>query len=312
MTEALPPEDPPACVDWALVATIKAPQDQVLAFLAHHLDLGAAAITLCFDDPDDPAIAAVQDIPRVSVLRCTPDYWARVGNGIRPDRHQNRQARNALRAWRLCPLPWIGHIDVDEFLLPDRPMGEILASAPAHHPMVRLEPFEAMHDPSLPDDIFTARLFRGPLKGPRAFLRDIIFGRYAAAMPNGMLSHSVGKAFFRTGVPGFTPRLHGGSMNGVRMDGPPMDRRVKLLHFHAQDRAKWTAALPFRLARGAYQKNEALLQALSGATPDKIDAFYTATQMLTPEMAEILWQEGRLVEVNLDLRRKVADLLAQS
>ena len=296
------------CDAWALVATVKAPQDQVLAFLAHHLGLGAARIWLYFDDPADPAFDLVSRIPRVTALRCDDAHWART-NG-RPERHQNRQARNALRSYRACAEPWLGHIDVDEFLLPDRPMGEILAATPPRQPMLRMEPFEALHDPTLPDDIFTARAFRGPLKARFAFLHAPLFGRFAPALQDGMLSHVVGKAFFRTGIAGLTPRLHGANLNGQRLPGPPVDPRVKLLHFHAQDRAAWERALPFRLDRGAYQKREGLRAALSGAPPEEIDAFYRETQMLTPEKADMLRSEGRLVEVSLGLRAKVQALLA--
>ena len=38
---------------WAVVATVKAPQDKVLACVAHHLSIGAAQVFLYFDDPDD-------------------------------------------------------------------------------------------------------------------------------------------------------------------------------------------------------------------------------------------------------------------
>ncbi|MCB6177688.1 glycosyltransferase family 2 protein [Rhodobacter sp. Har01] len=295
--------------DWALVATVKAPQEQVLAFIAHHLDLGAARIWVYFDDPDDPAFATVSRIRGVTAIRCTAQHWAQ-GNG-RPERHQNRQARNAARTYRLCELPWLGHIDVDEFLLPDRPMGEILAALPAPQSMLRVEPFEALHDPALPDDIFTARAFRGPLKQRFAFLHGPIFGRFAPMLTDGMLSHVVGKVFFRTGIKGLTPRLHGASRNGERVPGLPVDPRVKLLHFHAQDRAAWIAALPFRLQRGAYQKRDAMRAALAGASPEEVEAFYRETQMLSAEKAAMLRSEGRLVEVDLSLRRKVVQMLAR-
>lgn len=294
--------------DWALVATVKAPEEQVLAFVAHHLDLGAGRVWLYFDNPDDPAFATASRIPRVTAIRCTPDHWARTKGP--PERHQNRQARNALRTYRMCDQAWLGHVDIDEFLLPDRPMGEILDSVPPDRVMLRMEPFEALHDPAMPDDIFTARAFRGPLKRHFRFLHEPVFGRFAPLLSDGMLSHSVGKCFFRTGL-GLTPRLHGASLNEQRLPGPPIDPRVKLLHFHAQDRATWLAALPFRLNRGAYQKREQMKAALTDASAEELAAFYEETQMLTAEKADMLRSEGRLVEVNLRLRQKVSDLLAR-
>lgn len=293
-------------MEWGLVSTVKAPPEKVLAFIAHHLSLGAARIWLYFDDPEDPAYDLVADLPQVTPVRCDDTRWATAGN--RPDRHQNRQSRNAQAAYRACRLPWLGHIDVDEFLWPSRPVSEILADYPADQPTLRMEPYEAMHDPSLPDDIFTARAFRGPLKARFAHLRTPVLGSYAAVLPEGHLSHTNGKSFFRTGVPGLSPRLHGAFMNKERLPGPPFDRRLRLLHFHAQDRDAWLAALPFRLTRGAYQYHPELQDLLSNAGPEEIAFFYDRTQILTPDLADILRGESRLIEARLRLRDLVAAL----
>lgn len=297
-------------VGWAIVCTVKAPEDQVLAFIAHHLSLGCAQITICFDDPEDPAFAAVSRLPQVTALRCDAAHWARWNT--RPERHQNRQSRNALRAYRLCRQPWIAHIDVDEFLWPDLPVAEILDGVPGEQIMVRAEPFEALHDPGLADDIFTAGQFRAPTKAPHAALRRAVFGPLAEVLTEGVLSHSAGKAFFRTGIAGLVPRIHGGSLHGQRLPGPRFDPRLKLLHFHAQERARWLEALPFRLQRGAYQYRPELHAHLGAATPAEIAAFYDATQRATAEQAALLAAEGRLVRAELHLRRKVAALLAQT
>ncbi|NJM83295.1 MAG: glycosyltransferase family 2 protein, partial [Tabrizicola sp.] len=172
-------------VDWGIVSTVRASEDKVMAFVAHHLSLGAARIWLYFDDPDDPAFAAVAALPRVTATLCNSDYWQT--NGGRHERHQNRQSRNAKRAQRVCMLPWIAHIDVDEFLWPTRPIGTLLAEQPDKVMIVRMEPFEAMHDPDLPDDIYTARQFRGALNDTDIALRPAVLGLYRAVMPAGML-----------------------------------------------------------------------------------------------------------------------------
>lgn len=294
---------------WGLVATVKAPLPQIEAFLAHHLDLGAARITLFFDAPDDPALAVLREEAAlravVKLVGCDAEYWAR--HGTRPERHQNRQARNCLRCYRASDLDWLGHIDIDEFLLPSAPVSEILASAPPDQVMLRAEPFEAMHDAALEDDIFTARHFRGAFRQPNHHhLRPAILGPYAALLPLGLLSHSAGKAFFRTGIRGLQPRLHGAFLDGERLPGPDFDPRLRLLHFHAQNRAAWLAALPFRLTRGAYQYHPELQAHLATASPEELATFYEATQCLNPEKAALLAKEGRLVAAKLDLRAKRA------
>lgn len=291
-------------VDWGLVATVKAPPEKLLAFVAWHLDLGATRLWLFFDDPADPAHDLVAAHPQITAIRCDDDHWARLKS--RPDRHQNRQSKNAQAAYKGCRLPWIGHIDVDEFLWPAAPVGEILATLPPDQATLRMEPHEAMHDPALPDDIYTARAFRGPLKPRHAHLRVPVLGGYAKVLPEGHLSHTNGKSFFRTGIPGLSPRLHGAFHNGERLPGPPFDPRLRLLHFHAQDRAAWEKALPFRLSRGAYQYHPDLQALLSAAGPEETAYFYQRTQTLTPDAAAMLRSEGRLIEADLTLRARVA------
>ncbi len=293
---------------WGICATVKAPVEQVLAFVAHHLSLGAAEITLCLDDPEDPAFPLLADLPDVTPIRCDGEWWAGFGQD-RPDKHQVRQLRNINRILRHTALPWIAHLDVDEFLLPAAPIAEVLDRLPADQLMLRLPPFEALHDPALPDDIFTATRFRGAMQG-RAFrsLRRAVFGDYAPLLPRGMLSHSEGKCFFRSGVPGFQARLHAGFLRGERLERAPDDPELELLHFHAQDRGAWLAALPFRLTRGAYQFNTGLCDYLSAATEEETAAFYQAVQTLGPEALQALDGAGLLREVSLGLRDRMAGL----
>lgn len=293
-------------MDWGVVATVKAPAEKALAFVAHHLGLGAAQVWLYFDDPQDAAAEILKTVSDVTVTRCDADYWAKIGT--RPDRHQNRQSRNAQRCWRRCPLPWLAHLDVDEFLLPEVPVGQILPTLHPDQVMLRAEPFEAMHDPALPDDIYSACQFRAALKGRHSALRTQVLGPYADVLPEAMLSHTAGKAFFRTGIPGLSPRLHGAFLNGTRLPGPAFDPRLRLLHFHAQDRAAWLSALPFRLTRGAYQYHPEMVAFMDGATDAEIADFYDTTQRLTADQAALLRRAGRLAETDLGLRAQVRRL----
>ncbi|MDT8854544.1 glycosyltransferase family 2 protein [Paracoccaceae bacterium Fryx2] len=291
--------------DWGLCTTVKAPAEQVLAFVAHHLGLGAARLWLYFDDPEDPAAGALAGLDRVTVIRCDADWW----KGDRPEAHQNRQGRNMKRTWRAARLPWVGHIDVDEFLLPDAPIARALAAVPGDQPQVRLAPWEALHDPALPDDIFTARHFRAQMGGAaQAANRIRVFGPYAPLLPSGMLSHSAGKCFFRTGVPGLQPRLHGAFIAGQRLDGGDFHPGIALLHFHAEDPARWKHRLQFRLTRGAYKFNPALQAHLAAADAGGIDAFFDRVQTPSPECLALLGRLGLLRTTRLGLREKVAAL----
>ncbi|WP_366907545.1 glycosyltransferase family 2 protein [Tabrizicola sp.] len=294
---------------WGLVTTVKAPEEQILAFVAHHLGLGASRLWLYFDDPDDPAFERVAKLPRVTATRCTDWYWAMRGG--RHEQHQNRQARNARHTQRKCKLDWLGHIDVDEFLHAARPVSEILGAIPPDIPNVLMESFEAMHTPDLPDDIFTARHFRGPLHRQHRDLHSAIFGPAAVALPKGSLAHAIGKSFCRPAVKGLAIRLHEVFLNKERLRSQ-FHPELRVLHFHAQDPVAWRRALPFRLVSGAYHHPiERPLQAfLTDASDEVIDQFYEAAMTLTPEKIDLLMAHDRLVTANLTLRAKVQDLLA--
>lgn len=294
---------------WGLVSTIKAPEEQVLAFIAYHLSLGAKHLWLYFDDPDDPVFARVAKLPRVTAKRCTPWYWALRGG--RDDRIIYRQIRNAKDAQRKCRLDWLGHVDVDEFLYAPRPVAEVLAEMPATVPNLLMEPFEAMHSLDLPDDIFTARHFRGPLMDVHSTLRPAIFGRMAAVLAKGSLSHVLGKSFCRPRAPGMAIALHGVTQNKKKLR-TSFHPDLRLLHFHAQDPEAWLKALPFRLTLGAYNFDEErdLQTFLSSADPDALRDFYAETMTLTPEKIALLQAHDRLITADLGLRAKVADLLA--
>lgn len=301
-----------AVTEWGLCATVKAPTEQVLAFVAHHLHLGAAHIWIFFDDPDDPAFEAVAGLPNITATRCSEDYWQDL-IGKRPEKHQNRQGRNMQSIYKQEPLAWLGHIDVDEYLLPDRDVGAILSEQDADTKMLRMAPWEALHDPSLPDDIFTARHFRAAMKGDVwAGGRERIFGIYAPLLCNGVLSHAAGKSFFRTGLSRFEPRLHGAFRAGMRVKGGDFSPEIALLHFHAEDPARWRERLQFRLTRGAYQFNPPLQQWLLAAAEEDLDAFYAAVQTAHPDLLDRLRKEDVLQEANLGLRGKVKDLKNRS
>ncbi len=293
---------------WSLVATIKAPEEKVLAFAAHHLSLGADHLWLFFDDPAQPIPQPLANHPRVTVTLCDEDHWVDACKR-RPPQHQNRQTQNARLTYReLVTSDWLVHIDVDEFLLPARPIGAILDGMAPDIIAMRLEPFEAMHDPLLPDDIYTSREFRGALRHEYWPRRRAALGPYRKVIRDGMLSHSVGKAMYRTRVPGLLPRLHAVMVNKEIIAPANWQTEIKLLHFHAQDKATWLTAVPFRMTKGAYQFRPELQAFLAEATPEEIDKFYRRTQILPLDLRDQLVKDGRVIIADLGLRQKVKAL----
>ena len=292
---------------WGIVATVKAPEQKVLAFVAHHLAIGADHIWLYFDDPEAPIPDVLTRHPRVAITRCEAAYWA---DKKRHERHQNRQARNARDAYQRATTDWLTHIDVDEFLYTPRPVADLLDNVSSDIAVLKFEPFEAMHDPLLPDDIYTARAFRGALRQEHHHLRGQVLGDYQGIVRDGLMSHKVGKVIFRTGIRGLSPRLHSVMKGGTRLGTPDWHPDLKLLHFHAQDREAWLAALPFRLTRGAYQFRPELQAYLTDATPEEVDQFYLGTQVLTATASGQLQAVGRVIIAELGLRAKVQTLMS--
>lgn len=291
---------------WGVVATVMATPDEVAAFAAHHLDLGAHRVWLHFDRPDDPAADILDGQKGVRVIRCDATYWQRLCGG-RPDTHQERQTRNATRLFRRAPVDWLAHLDVDEFLISDQDIPALLQALPQAQDIARIEPFEALHSPDLPDDIFTARQFRGALRGANAAAQARhLYGDFGPLLRDGMLSHSVGKAFFRTSAQDMVVHIHGARRQGARVAGGGFLPGVALLHFHAENPARWLGRLEYRLDKGAYQFVPALQACLAGLDAQGRAAFYRMVQEARPELLDRLADLGRIRSADLGLRSKVA------
>lgn len=290
---------------WGVALTVSAPLEQVLAYAAHYLDLGAQRIWLCFDNPDDPAADVLAKERRLNVIRCSSDWWEKVA-GQRPQTHQERQVKNITHITRRAALDWVGHFDVDEFLISECDIGHALAQVDAAQLVLRVEPWEALHSAELPADIFTAKHFRRQLGGPLADMAARLYGPEGDLLEKGMLSHTVGKCFFRTGQKQMVARIHAARIKGEQVPGGDFHPAMALLHFHAQDRAAWLARLPFRLSKGAYQYRPQMQAFLQDASPQQIADFYDLIQVARPELLHALQEHGLLREVQLDLARKVA------
>lgn len=298
---------------WGIVTTLKASEEQVMAFVAHHLGLGPSRIWLHFDDPEDPAANAVEalGIDRIEVIRCDAAFWGeKPGRAAdRPDNHQRRQVTNLRRIYRKegADYHWIAHIDVDEFLVLDRPLAAIFAECETEY--FRVEPYEALHDPKMGDDIFSSRFFhRATRSKAEADLLEPLFGRYAGLLQKGMLSHMAGKCFFRTGLEAFKPAIHSAKLMDERLAVKGFSEGIALLHFHAEDPERWVRGLDFRLARGAYRAMPELRDFLMKADDAEIADFYMTVMLARPELVQAMESADMLRRIRLRLRAKVAAL----
>lgn len=235
--------EPPS---WAVVATVDEPPAVVEAYVAWHLQIGAAEVFLYFDRPDDPAADLFDHLDRVHVRRCDAAHWARLGRS-RPHRHQVRQARNATDAYANTTAAWLLHSDADEFLWSAAAVADVLARAPIGADCVVAPVAERVHfagdDPS---HIF-AGSFRLPFTGASGTARKAFGAQYDLTY-RGMTGHAQGKAFSKTGgdlrLSIHRPKPAKDRALSVHRPGPD---ELVLLHFEGLTRAQWI----FKLRRMA-------------------------------------------------------------
>ncbi|MBZ8119621.1 glycosyltransferase family 2 protein [Roseovarius sp. LXJ103] len=300
---------------WGLVSTIKAPCRDILNFAAHHLDLGAHRLHIYLDVDAPEARAALEAHPRCHVTLCDDAYWAQ--RRKRPEKHQGRQSLNATRAYRRRPgVDWLGHIDVDEFLIPTRTLAEALADVPGGNLTARVRPVEALApDPNDPGGplYFKSCHIRPKLRGPET---EVIYPTFGAHLSGGFLSHVSGKIFVRTGAEDLKLRIHNAFVNNVQIENSHTLPQTLLAHMHAPSWERWLEAYRYRLAQGSYRAE--LKGAAAAGTPmntlfsmieaeggeTALHAFYDEVCTATPALRERLAAHGHLHQIDLDLDAK--------
>ena len=299
---------------WGLIATIKAPTREILDFAAHHIELGAHRLFIFLDAPNPEARAALKAHPKVRVFTCDEAHWRKLGMK-RPTKHQARQTGNATHAYRRKggEVDWLIHMDVDEFLWPDRPVTEILGALSTKTLCARIRPVEALAG--------DGTLFKGFIPpGPeRAATVARLYPRFGEHVKGGFLSHLAGKLFLRTGLGPLTVKIHN-VFQGQRMNpGETELDNVLLCHCHAKSWEEWIAAYRYRLAHGSYRAELAparprdkggltlheLLNEIEAAEGEVgLRAFYDEFCADTPARRRALEAEGLLHRCDLQLDAK--------
>jgi hypothetical protein len=215
---------------WAVVATIHEPAVLVQAFAIWHLKLGAAQVTLCFDQPDDPAADLMQDMPGVRVIRCDAAHW----RGARPVRHQIRQVENAQRAYDHCDQDWLLHCDADEFLRPRDTVAAALARCAQDDLAAILPVAERCYLPGPAEAAIFDGAFRLPFATQDKAARHL--GQDADLTRRGVTGHAHGKAFARSGC-GLSMSIH--RPKKLDPDQMALLNTVPLLHFDGLTPLHW-------------------------------------------------------------------------
>ncbi|MFK7838592.1 MAG: glycosyltransferase family 2 protein [Sulfitobacter sp.] len=278
-----------------------------LAFVSWYLREGADRVVICFDDPDDPAIAVLQDHPSVVCLPCTVGFWRGVGVAASA-RFPKRQNRAMQFIYESLRGGWFLNVDGDELIyLKGRRLVTELADAPAEVRSVTILPAENVQAPGMEG----VRVFRTPMS------RDAtqeVYGDHAGMMirRQGLSGHTVGKTANRAGITGVIMRQHFlQQMDGTkimdRIIGP--EEGAYLLHFFDQGYDVWRAKLPWRLSSSGFtpRARGVLLPLLEGPDPEpKLRAVYEILHVFDAERRALLAQHGALLEVQLDVEALTA------
>lgn len=297
---------------WGIVTTIKAPVEDILRFAAHHLGLGAHRLYIYLDDDNTEAFEALKAHPKCRPVMTDHAYWQKLGMKRRA-KHQSRQFENARHGYERAgrDVDWLAHLDVDEFLWPDRPIAAQLADLAPDCLCARMRPAEALAGPG-PVTHFKAIAVD---RATRARQTAALWPQWAAHLNGGFLSHVAGKMIYRTGVEGLRVQIHnvfvGEAMNPSEVELT----ETTLLHMHAKSWEAFRAAFDYRLDKGSYRAElkpaqadgetlHLLLSRLADQGEDALRQFYDAVCAARPELLDRLAAEGLLRSHALDLDAK--------
>jgi hypothetical protein len=291
---------------WGTCTLLKNPVDEVLAYVAHHQELGAEKVFLFFDDPRDPAADVLETAAGVVVTRCDEAFWNGLA-GKRPFRHTERQRQVLRKTYLTCGLDWLLHIDADEFLLCDMSVDELLDDVPAHLATVKARPFEAMSG-DLPkgDRIYRAVHFRTQITDPA--LIQQLFGPFAPALHRGMVSHRLGKSFFRTGVPNLLADIHFARIGETTTEAQEFHPALRHLHFHGDDAEHWVSTAHYKARVGGVRFNEPYAKTLLALDEAGLRRFHRRVHSCDPAVVAMLTEKGLMLSIDLELEAKVARL----
>ncbi|MDJ0630634.1 MAG: glycosyltransferase family 2 protein [Rhodobacter sp.] len=212
---------------WGVVGTMDEPAPLILAWVAHHLALGAAEAHVYLDRENAQAKTALAGVPGCFVTVCDDAYWAASSRGARPLRHTARQKYNATDVYLNRSLHWVLQLDADEFLDPVGDFEAELAASAAR--TLRLRNIERVRRGE-GGDIF-AGSFRGVIEDDA--LAEAVHGRWAGFLDAGMAGYHDGKDITRTGED-FTMGVHFpiDAATGQRHTDPYAElTEARILHF---------------------------------------------------------------------------------
>lgn len=307
---------------WSVCSTVAEPPALLSAFACHYLDQGAEKVHLYLDDPNEEAIETLRKIDGVTYTACDARYWS----NLRVDRPGNqvlRQIKNANQGYRECRTDWFLFCDADEFAVAETSFAQLLSAVDPDNQHVRLRVAERAFPADRPQrDIFDG-VFRREINKP-ALLKSI-YGDLASMTTRGILGHTLGKSFVRSGNSRLQIRIHFPvpssakeearlKAQGALQPGPWLDN-AWLAHFDGMTPFHWKLKLlRYYLVHAPLldKKDEGVFKRRTLARSNQLNAVYqsrgNATELdrLTslirpsPQIIKQLEEADGLVKLTLD------------
>lgn len=257
-----------------LVSVVREPLSHLLKFISWHRAVGVGRFILYFDDPEDPAIAALAGVGDVTCVPCTAEFWASVKRSPE-ERFTKRQITALTHGYRQVKEGWVAVCDGDEFFhVEEGGLQAVLARVPEDVAAARILPAELFHT-----DIADGML-RFRLPTPRHAI-EAIYGEagFLVRRNEGMVGHRQGKSLTRAGRKIWVMRQHWAQdREGAVLPEVEVGREAGayLLHFYDRGYASWRAKFDWRMTSWGFR----------GAIADKLQPIHDALQAGGPGAAE--------------------------
>lgn len=302
----------PDDIRWGIVATVAEPAPLIMAFVAHHLALGASEIHIYLDNPDDPVGDLLAWLTPVHVTRCDRDYWIDLMQW-RPKQTVNRQSANATHARKACGVAYLLHCDADEFLRPKSQVAAQLAEMPEDRKWMKVFNLERAFVLGVPQ----VSLFDGVFK-VHYQQREGTPLRTSEMTPFGFTGHAAGKPFVRTkhalNIGIHVPRF--GHIKSRRVPPHHPADQIELVHFDGMTPLHWAAKFvrqaafnPEQLVRSTPHRIAQCQRIFASLDdPDALRALYDEVNGYASAEVEALEDDGYMTRDTFDLAPALASV----
>jgi hypothetical protein len=223
----------------AIVSMVKAPLHELRIFVHYHLNIGIDEIILLFDDPQDPGLQDLSQIPRVTCIACTSEYWqSKVGE--RPDIFSRRQFTSINEGVNIAAdkgCNWVVQLDSDELVKPSTDIRGILESCSAD--VLRFKVLEAVSEQENYENIFTATLFRNESSKTKIRVAKLLGCSRAFYQNEYFRGHTVSKVAVKLSSRIQTHGVHGPKQYDRKTTSFENTNEVALLHFDCVGFDSW-------------------------------------------------------------------------